>query len=488
MKRLCLVLGLLSLFVSSAVAGPRDDALLKKKEGERLLAAGDLAGALARYEEGYALWADPVFDLARGNVFVKLRRYEEAKLAYERYLSATKDKRGKAEVQKALDGLEVIFSTTLRCESAPSGAEVFLDSRLELAQGKTPLSFHLTPGKHRVFFVLEGYRIQEEIIDIAAGTEIALAAAMRPAPLWVAVESKPKGASLFVDGAPAGTAPATLELSPGMHELEARASGFRPWRERVEGKAGDELALVATLREQASGLLVTTTPAEATLSIDGREGSFRSGEELPLSPGIYTLRAEAPGFWPAKAEVRITPKTLQELSITLEAQTARLSLRASMPGAVASFDGGAPVSLPLGPTEIVAGIRALRVSAPGALPFDGTLEVPEGGALSASVELTPLASVRAKRWMIAAGAVGGASLGALALHLVVADEVRDCFSPGEADDDCDARAEDFTRLVGASNVAGAVAISAGAAAVGLLIPVLRERLTRPPSRVVLDRP
>src|SRR5262249_31786848 len=122
---------LVLLLATSALAGPREDADAKRKEGDRLFAVGDLAGALSAYDEGKAILNDPIFDLGRGQTLLKLRRYDEAKTAYQAYLDSGKAGKHKREVQDAISQIESIVKTSLDCRSTPPGATVYLDSKVD---------------------------------------------------------------------------------------------------------------------------------------------------------------------------------------------------------------------------------------------------------------------------------------------------------------------------------------------------------------------
>lgn len=72
-----------------------------------------------------------------------------------------------------------------------------------------------------------------------------------PRAVEYALASDPAGATLFVDGTPVGTAPATLRLNPGPHTVKATLSGYFSQEQRLLVTAGEatgrlELTLVAS--------------------------------------------------------------------------------------------------------------------------------------------------------------------------------------------------------------------------------------------------
>jgi len=66
----------------------------------------------------------------------------------------------------------------------------------------------------------------------------------------VRISSDPDGAEITVDGKFVGTAPSTLRLSAGPHEVEVKAAGRRPWRRTLEVLKDSEASLKATLEPE----------------------------------------------------------------------------------------------------------------------------------------------------------------------------------------------------------------------------------------------
>src|SRR5690606_37851871 len=96
-----------------------------------------------------------------------------------------------------------------------AGAEVLVDGE---PVGQTPLTAEIVPGRHRLEFRAERYLTELREIDVAGGGERqALNVALTPNWAPVTVESDPPGATVLVDGEPAGTTPARLELEAGEH-------------------------------------------------------------------------------------------------------------------------------------------------------------------------------------------------------------------------------------------------------------------------------
>jgi hypothetical protein len=134
---------------------------------------------------------------------------------------------------------------TLRVTADAEGAVVLLDGRrLGLApQTATGLS----PGRHRVRIERFGREPFEEEVEVAAGEERTLHAALGLTPEARArarnaglpalrVVSDVPGASVFLDREFVGKAPVEIaELSPGPHRLNVSAEGYEMYAEEIEG-------------------------------------------------------------------------------------------------------------------------------------------------------------------------------------------------------------------------------------------------------------
>ena len=113
------------------------------------------------------------------------------------------------------------------------------------------------------------------------------------------IEAEPQGATVWIDGVPAGTAPLTLKaLKPGPHRLRVLEDGYAPAElgfEIDDGMRPPPLRFV--MAPIGSPLKLEALPEGATVLVDGRavEGAL---ERLVLSPGAHEVRVEAEGFQP----------------------------------------------------------------------------------------------------------------------------------------------------------------------------------------------
>ena len=178
------------------------------------------------------------------------------------------------------------ISSTLSFVTSPANIEVIIDG---VARGTTELDpgakteggallskpFVITDlqnGRHRVEFRRECFIGAEQNLDVAkAGDYNFETVRLVPAVATVTVTSNVPSATVFVDDAPRGSAPATLnDICQGPHTIEVRTAYGRHLR-RMDLKAGQQETFPARVR-----------PAFAIITDSGASGGVRGGPDLRL--------------------------------------------------------------------------------------------------------------------------------------------------------------------------------------------------------------
>jgi TonB family protein len=148
-------------------------------------------------------------------------------------------------------------SATLRIETTPPGATVWLDG---LVVGRSPLELrNLRAGPRHLRILEDGYAPAEVGLELGEGTtDLPLRFAMSPTAARLTVRSEPDGATVRVDGRTIGTTPLDQALlGPGRHEVRVERQGFRAQTRRIEAGAGQPLLVALRLEP-----LVEPGPAE----------------------------------------------------------------------------------------------------------------------------------------------------------------------------------------------------------------------------------
>ena len=140
----------------------------------------------------------------------------------------------------------------------PPGATVTLDG---VARGRTPLSLRdVSFGTHRLEVSRAGFERVERQVTVSeqenvvpVGVELAPAGGsslpdLRAAtPGSLAVQSRPPGARVTVDGTPAGVTPVVVALPVGSHQVRIEGDGYQAWVTNVEVTSDDRVQVNASL-------------------------------------------------------------------------------------------------------------------------------------------------------------------------------------------------------------------------------------------------
>jgi hypothetical protein len=153
----------------------------------------------------------------------------------------------------------------LLVRSTPAGAAVFLNGR---DVGRTPLALRdLDTGTHSLRVVRDGYAPDERRVVLTAQRPVqSIIMTLEPrrgaetsAPADVAetfekysgalvVESRPSGASVFIDNQLRGTTPLSIDvIRAGEHALRLEYEGYRRWTAQVRIVASEQGRVTASL-------------------------------------------------------------------------------------------------------------------------------------------------------------------------------------------------------------------------------------------------
>ena len=118
------------------------------------------------------------------------------------------------------------------------------------------------------------------------------------APQDVTVVSSPGGATATLDGNPAAACrtPCTLSVPPGRHRIAVTIPGYEiEHREIVVGSGPVELVPVL-LRAVGGTLMLSSAPAGASVTVDGKRIEAVTPAQIQLALGTYTVLVEKDGL------------------------------------------------------------------------------------------------------------------------------------------------------------------------------------------------
>jgi TonB family protein len=174
----------------------------------------------------------------------------------------------------------------LRILSEPAGARVRVDGEVK---GQTPLDLADLPlGSHEVRFDLRGFEPQARTAVLSAEVpsaevKVSLARAT-PTTGTADILSTPAGATVSVDGKPAGRTPlSAVALKPGARRVEISLEGHEPWSGTVDVVAGQKgrvevrLKLIPAAKPEPTPEPVDTARVYSQADVD-TQPRRRSGE------------------------------------------------------------------------------------------------------------------------------------------------------------------------------------------------------------------
>lgn len=153
---------------------------------------------------------------------------------------------------------------TVVVRSTPPGAQIFLDGK---RAGTTPATLSdLAPGPHAIRLAREGYVTVERQVSVSANrlsqsvtvqlarprVETRVATVAQQAQTGaISVDSRPTGASVFIDGKLVGTTPLVVEaVAAGEHSVRLELGTFRPWSAPVSVVGGQRSRVAGSLEQE----------------------------------------------------------------------------------------------------------------------------------------------------------------------------------------------------------------------------------------------
>ncbi len=212
----------------------------------------------------------------------------------------------------------VVQYGTLKVESSPSGAKVYVDGRYK---GVTPTSIsNVSVGTHKVKVVKSGYQTWIEDVYVGPNSIARVYAALVPNPVGtITVNTVPSGASVYLDGILRGQTPVTFTASPGSHTLKLSLSGYKTKSITFTLHSGERRTFNYTLQRivQYGSLKVNSNPRRAKVYIDG---SYKGTTPLSISSiraGTHEVKVKMSGYEEWVENVYIEPNQRTEIYASL---------------------------------------------------------------------------------------------------------------------------------------------------------------------------
>jgi len=290
-------------------------------------------------------------------------------------------------------------ASLLQVWSTPAGARIIVDGKP--TGFRSPTSFPLPAGAHRITLSLAGHRNAEESVRLGPGDTLRVEAILTPlASGSLGVKSDPDGATILIDGVSFDRrTPAVIpQLVIGTHTVQLRRKGFEDWSQAVVVTPSRTMQIQAHLtpsRNSRGTLVVQSQPTRAAIFLDGSPtGRFTPERLTDIPPGSHRVELLLKGFRPWRGTAIVREGHTENLLISLRhlpaQEDGRARIETDPPGACVKLNGvtlrqKTPVDL----ARLAPGSYSLEITRPDSRPWKGELKVLPGEHALLQIELEP---------------------------------------------------------------------------------------------------
>lgn len=201
--------------------------------------------------------------------------------------------------------------------SIPPGAKVALDGA---TKGVTPLTLiGLKPRNYTLVVSLRGYAVISRTVDLSDATQSTQDFSLVQAFGKLSIVSDPARAEVILDGKSRGVTPLKIDSLPvGDYALTLKLDGSTDITDTLSVKAGIVLAKQYKFDLELGGLVVSTDPTGASITIDGQAmNQIAPFTFTKLKEGTHEVELELPGYLPWSGEATVSKGQTSRLSIAL---------------------------------------------------------------------------------------------------------------------------------------------------------------------------
>jgi hypothetical protein len=359
-----------------------DEATAKKnfESGLKLYGEGSYGEALIAFEQSYRVGGRPSALKNVAQCHRNLKHFVEAHEAYDALLErheAALSAADKTAVRQALDELGVLTGTIVVTVNE-EGAEIEIDGK---SVAKSPMAKpkRVAVASHTVRVSKPTFAASEQQVAVASQDAKKIDVKLEPEKTTgriVVREQSGRDVHVFVDGADQGAAPWEGEVTAGDHTVEAKSARYASELRRIRVTAKERLDVALDAAPLTGHLRITTVPANATISVDGKV--LGSGAwEGDVSEGTHRIEVGLSGSPPQVRDISVARGQflVQEIPVV-----------AAIAGAIADYPGlYGQISLAGmfgsgGVDNSATGPSGDRVQSEGSFVFAGTAAVRVGYA------------------------------------------------------------------------------------------------------------
>ncbi len=203
------------------------------------------------------------------------------------------------------------------------------------------------------------------------------------------------GASIRLDGKPAGNVPLRETLAPGRHLVQVGKRGFVTFSKWVDLESGEVLKIPVILKPKEAktgSLLVSADVTGLPVFIDGQKRGATPLVVDGLAVGEHLVEIKSPGdgYRPFAETVTIVAnqRVTIDASIRIAPDLGSLRVITNVPGAIISLDGADIGVSPAAKGGLTPGEHLVIARAPGYEPVEQTVTVVAGRERVVSIRFT----------------------------------------------------------------------------------------------------
>jgi hypothetical protein len=291
-----------------------------------------------------------------------------------------------AEMEKELTAKLQEIRGTVNINSRPSGALILLDGK---KTGTTPKTVSdLTAGMHLVKVSMGGYEDWSEDINVTAGKEYTLTAALQEITGSVIVKSEPSNAKILINNKEIGSTPETIKnLKSGMHNVEVRMDGFESRNDNVEVSAGKESKLTVTLQQLTCAVNIISEPPDAMILIDNNENGTTPQTIKDLSSGMHEIVIRKDGYQDWNESITIGTDKKNTVTALLQRITGTINIQSDPSNAMILIDGNKAGTTPATIKDLSPGTHKVDISMDGHAEWKENIEIIYGKEIDLTATL-----------------------------------------------------------------------------------------------------
>ncbi len=290
-------------------------------------------------------------------------------------------------------------SSLLQVQTAPAGAHIIVDGKP--TGFRSPTTFPIPAGPHRITLALTGHRDVEERVLLGAGDTLRVEVILTPlASGTLGLGSVPDGATVLIDGVPYDrrTPVVIPQLVVGTHTVQLRLKGYEDWSQAVVVTPNRALGIQANLApslDSCGTLNVQSQPPRAAIFLDGVSTGKVTPQRLSgIPPGTHRVELLLERFRPWRGTAVVREGHVENLLVSLRHLPAQevggALIETDPPGACVTLNGVLlRQKTPLNLGGLAPGEYQLEITRPDSHPWKGDLTVLSGERARLQIALEP---------------------------------------------------------------------------------------------------